>query len=188
MEQVKQNYVTIKCRLVSNPHKAKMNEDRQKVGRTCTLALEPGEEKKLDALVATVKAEATWDPKLKHKFQDHTNRTGDRDDLPTFGKRFINAFVAEDKHFLCYTKRDGKTVTLSAEEAAEVLYAGCYVAAIVRPYAVTKNNPCMTVAVDGLLFWKAGEKMSGAANPNEAFADIDSEEDMPSPFDLDMAA
>ena len=172
------NYVTIKCRLVSNPHKAKMNDDRKKMGRTCTLAIEPGEETKLDALTANVYAATTWDPKLKHKFADHTKRTGDRDDMPTMGMRFINAFITDDKQFTCYTKRDGKTVTLSAEEAQNVIYAGCYVAAIVRPYAVTKNNPCMTAAVDGLLFWKHGERMSGAADPNEAFEDFeDVEED-----------
>lgn len=172
-----QNYVTLQCRLVSNPHKAKMNNDRKMVGRTCTLAIEPGEEKKLDALVAQVKAAATWDPKLAHKFEDYTNRIGDRAEMPTMGKRYLNAFIPEDKHFIYYEMRNRRSVELSHEEAQSRIYAGCYVAAIVRPYAKTAFNPCMTVAIDGLLFIKHGDRMSGAADPNAAFADFANVED-----------
>lgn len=182
MTTTNKDYVTLTGVLTSNPHKRRPNKfDPKRMGYTVTVVLDDGQEKKLDEIVETL-VKATWPTKKPGNFTDYTKRVGTEDDMLSFSKRFINNF-REDKMGNGRAKPDmyvrrGEVVTkLSDQEAMDIIYAGCHVAAVARPYVTIKPNPCVTLSIDKLLFLKDGTRMSGGVNASEAFEGFESEEE-----------
>ena len=186
-----QQTVTLKCRLVSNAMKAKENSKRlvrkgpnagkPDVGYTATLVLFPGEEVKLDKAVDAIYAATQWDKKYHRLYQNHANRIGDDPDMPSFGHRYLNIFKStEAGSFRFVVREDGAVRELKEEEVKSYFYAGCNVIASVRPYAMNTDSPCITVALEALLYRTGGERMGSnfnAADEFEEFADEEMETD-----------
>lgn len=182
MTTTDKNYVTLTGVLTSNPHKRRPNRlDPKRVGYTVTVILDEGQAPKLDALVAPLVAQ-TWPTKKPRDLIDYTNRVGTDEEMLSFGKRYINNF-REDKAGNgrakpdMYIRRGGVVTKLTEQEAADLIYAGCHVAAVVRPYVKVMPNPCVTLTIDKLLFIRDGQRLSGAVSANEAFEGFESEEE-----------
>ncbi len=187
MTEQKQQTVKLKCRLVSNAMKAKENSKRLvrkganagklDTGYTATLVLFPGEEAKLDAAVAEVYAATQWEKKYHRLYQNHANRIGDDADMPSFGSRYLNIFKsAEVGMFRFVVREDGAVRELSEAEVKNHFYAGCNVIASVRPYAMNTDSPCITVALEALLYRTGGDRMGSSFNASDEFEEFADEE------------
>lgn len=112
--------------------------------------------------------------------QDWTVREGDDEEFEnSFGHMFINPKA--NKKPKCFTKRKGKLEEV--QESDDLIYAGCYVYAVVDAYSYDgskeKNIKAgTTLGLQHLVFWKHGEPLGYDGNPAEDdYADMESELD-----------
>ena len=107
-------------------------EPREKMGKTeysACVVLEPGEEKKIEA-IRDLAVHEEW-PGKKPVFQDWTIRVGDDKEFEhSFEQKFINPKAKEDKPPKTWVRNsDG-----AMEHYADI-YPGCYVNVSVKAYA-----------------------------------------------------
>lgn len=137
------------------------------------------------AKVEEAKAEAlaeTFGTKIPKNLNDWVIREGDDEEYEaSFGKKFVNAKKKGGKPPQVLKKVGGVKEPIYLED--DVLYSGCYVAAVISIYAYTgdpakKIQPGVSCGLEAVLFVRDGERLGRPeVNVDDAFAGIDSELD-----------
>jgi len=150
---------------------------------TACVVLEPGQDTKVEAIRDAAKAEK-WGNKQPSKVTDWTVREGDDPEYETsFGSFYINPKASAKSQPKTVIKRDG--VLESVDDG--VIYPGCYVAVSLNAYCMDANpekkmKACVCLGLGNVMFLKDGERLGGSSNPDDDFADFESETDG---FDVD---
>jgi len=150
---------------------------------TACIVLEPGEEKKIEAIRDAAK-QSKWGSKQPSKVTDWTAREGDDPEFETsFGNFYINPKAGAKSQPKTVIKRSG---VIEAVDNS-VIYAGCYVAVSVNAYCMDANpekkmKACVCLGLGNVMKLKDGERLGGSSNPEDDFDGFESEDD---DFDID---
>jgi hypothetical protein len=175
----------------------KETNDQGKMQYTLTLALDDGEEVKLEKAVEAAILEK-WGTKIPAGMQNWAVRKGEDPEFEhSYGKYFINAKAntvsAKGKPLArpaTYVRREG--VIHAVEEKDGVIYAGCYVAVELSVYAYDEDKARrikagVSVGFNKVLFRKHGVKLTSQTSAETAFNGFDSDEEDDSASNDDAA-
>lgn len=180
--------IVVKGRLVSGDKKLFEGEVNQydKFEYGATIVLDADSVAKLEA-ERDAALEETFGNKIPKNLQDWTIREGDDEEYEaSFGEKFINAKKKGGKAPQVFKKVNGEKELVAQDE--ELIYAGCYIAAVVSVYAYKgdrdkKIQPGVSCGLEAVMFIKHGERLGRpTVNTDEAFADIESELDSDDDF------
>lgn len=175
--------VVVKGRLASGAKKVFEGEENQygKFEYSALVILDDESLAKVEAAKAEA-LEATFGNKIPKDLQDWVIRQGDDEQYEaSFGKKFVNAKKKEGKAPQVFKKIAGVKEQVFLDD--DIIYSGCYVAAIISVYAYTgdpskKIKSGVTCGLEALLFVRDGERLGRPeVNVDDAFAGIDSELD-----------
>ena len=167
---------TVKARFIGGKV---FSPDEESGKYTALLVLEDGEAEKVRKIRDQAIKEK-WSGKKPAGMQDWTVREGDDEDYThSFERDFINPKA--NRLPKVFTKK--KTVLTAVQESDDILYAGCYVFAVIDVYAYDGNKEKkiksgVTLGLQHLVFWKNGEAIGYDGNPDDSDYDgMESEED-----------
>jgi hypothetical protein len=179
----KMSNVVIKGRLASGAKKLFEGEENQygKFEYSALVILDDESIAKVEAAKAEALAD-TFGNKIPKNLQDWVIREGDDEEYEaSFGKKFINAKKKGGKAPQVLKKVGGVKEQIFLED--DVLYSGCYVAAVISIYAYTgdpskKIQPGVSCGLEAVMFVRDGERLGRPeVNVDEAFEGIESELD-----------
>ena len=166
---------TVKARFIGG----KVFKPDEESGKyTSLLVLEDGEAEK----VRKIRDQAIKEKWAKKPagLQDWTVREGDDEEYEhSFEKDFVNPKAVRLPKV--FTKK--KNVLTQVEESDDILYAGCYVFAVIDAFAYDGNKekkikPGVTLGLQHLVYWKSGEAIGYDGNPDDSdYEGMETEED-----------
>jgi hypothetical protein len=144
------------------------------------LILEPGQEEKVRA-IRDEALKAKFGAKVPKNLQDWSLREGDDEEFENSFERFYINPIARKKAPKAFTKK-GNVLT-EIKESDNILYAGCFVYAVVDCFAypgdkTKKIQPGVTMSLQSMVFWKGGDAIGydGMPSSND-YDDMESEEE-----------
>lgn len=151
-----------------------MKEGKNKF--SACIALEDGEEEKVNALIEAAVTDK-WGSKKPKGMETHGCKMGDDEDYPTFEKWFINP---KNKMPVTVVRKSKEGVLHEVTKESGTVYPGCFVGAEISAFAYDGNGkdikPGVTLSLQGVCFWKTGDKLSSVGISDDSFNDLDAEE------------
>lgn len=175
--------VVVKGRLVSGDKKLFEGEVNAfgKHEYSATIVLEPESVAKVEQAREEA-LEREFGNKIPKNLEDWTIREGDDEDYEaSFGKKFINPKKKGGKAPEVSKRVGGQKEIIHMDE--QIIYAGCYVAAVVSVYAykgdpVKKIKPGVSCGLEAVMFLRDGERLGRpSVNTDDAFDGLESELD-----------
>lgn len=157
---------TVKARFIGGKF---WKPDEETGKRNMVLVLEDGEEDKV-IKIRDQAIKETFGGKKPKGMQDWTVRVGDDEEFEnSFERNFINP-ISRNRCPKVFTKKG--SILTEVQESDDILYAGCYVYAVVDCYAYAGNpekkiKAGVTMGIQSVVFWKNGDPIGYDGNPSD---------------------
>lgn len=140
------------------------------------IVLDEGQEAKIEAIRDAAVADK-FGKKIPAGMADWTVREGDDEEYEVSFERFFINPKANAKNQPKTVIRTGGKIE---EVGDETIYPGCYVAVSVNAYGMDadpkkKMKACVCLGLGNVMFLKDGERLGGGSNPEDDFAEFESE-------------